>query len=153
MSARGSLEMAAVLIRTTYAPKGPTAYVITHRAMPYLCRINDQKSAMCIFEKKRYARIVAEVFESYYVMHKEWPKIHQIIDTYTRHNDELSMLEVLEMDVSTLSYTCAKYNIDACIVHDVTTSARKMVVKYTYVESNPTPEMSVEMLNDLWTQE
>lgn len=136
--------------KTTYKPP-PSAYIITHRAMPYLCKMRDDRSAMCIFEKKKHARVVAGVFESYYMTHNEWPQVNNIMDMYSQIVDP-SLLEIVEMDASTLSYTCVKYNIDACVVHDISTTSKKLVVHYEYVKSDPPVEMSIEMLNDLWYQ-
>lgn len=143
----------ATLMRTMYAPR-PTAYVITHQNVPYLCRLPYQpKSAMCIFEKRKDAITVARVFESYYWMYNEWPVIEDdgfvIIPT---KRIEPSLLEVAEMDADTLSYTCVKYNIDACVVHEVKSSSKQLTVRYVYVKSDPPITMTVNMLNDLLNQ-
>lgn len=141
------------LVKTTYAPKKPTAYVITYKNVPYLCRIGDNtKSSMCIFEKKKDARTVAGVFESYYMLYNEWPKIPDGGLSIVASVSDPKLLEVMEMDADTLSYTCVKYNIDACVVHEVTSSPKKLTVKYVYVESDPPMTMTVNMLNDLLSQ-
>lgn len=141
------------LTKTTYAPRNQTAYVITYKNVPYLCRIGDNtKSSMCIFEQKKDAHIVASIFESYYMVYNEWPKIPDGGLSIVANAMEPKLLEIMEMDADTLSYTCVKYNIDACVVHEVKTSPKKLTVKYVYVESDPPITMTVNMLNDLLSQ-
>ena len=142
------------MLKTAYLPERPTAFVIMNKSMPYICRIGDApKSSMCIFEKRKDAQKVANAFEAFYMVHKEWPLVHDgKLELFSKPSDA-RILEVYEMEAEALSYTCVKYNLDACIVHDVEMTSKQIIVKYTTVESNPHVSMSISMLNDLWAQE
>lgn len=141
----------AVILQTTFQmPRGPSAYIITHRAAPYICRVGQsKKSALCVFTTEHDARFVAGVMESHYNIHREWPTIDGYsLDVYKMRDPEV--LDITEMEVDVLTRTCAKYNLNACVVNEIIANKKNIILKYDLIESHPPNYMLVDTLNEIW---